>query len=318
MAASTSARSTPIRTLVMNALKPLAAEHPTPTAVAQREPTLSLLVQTSLGELVPVSAPPIPVADYQHAADLATTAGRSASRLKTTVGPQATAQGFDAWLAGRYGAPVAARVASGVLGGLSTIAGGCLYGFDGVIAGAYAAAGGAVALAFFGWAAFAEVRAERALTKARGQRVESPEVDKLLKAFTQATPEVRAIAADAVRAELACIDATLSAKAAEERDRALSAKPASPESERASRLAVALAALLREDAYHGQLRYTVDAITKCLTEASPAERRAMAAAIERCAFDKEQPRFNVGDRLHEERRLYRAIRAAENGEAPAL
>ena len=287
-------------------------------AVAERPVALPLLQGTSLGEVVPVRDGPISAAVHERACELATTAARDADKLKWTVGPAAKARGFDAWLLEDEPGPAVVKVGSAIVGAIACLAGSCLYGLDGVVAGAHIAAGGAATLAFAAWTGSVKWRVERALTKARSQRVESAQIDKLLRPFQGATPETRAIAAKAMREELAAINTTLSAKAVELRDSVLVVQGALPDIQRAARLAEALATLLRKDAGYHRSSHAITTISACLAEATPAERREMATAIERCAFDGEQPRFAVNDALDLERRLYSAMRAAENGEAPAV
>ncbi len=301
----------------MNALKSDGSASPITTAAAERAPGLSIAVHTSLGEVVPVSAAPIPSIAYEQACDLAIKAGASAQKLKYSVGPDAKARGFSAWLEDDGPSQAGVKVVSGVAGLVALALGGCAYTIAGSISGAYAAIGGAAAIAFSAWTFTADKRNQRAVAHARSQRVESSQIAKVLVPFQASSEHIRAIAAKAVRAELSTIDSTLSAKAVETRDRALVTEGTSRETQRAARLTEAAAALLRKNADASLVRQSVDTIVACLTEATPTERREMAAALERCAFASEQPRFKVNDALDHERRLYRAIRAAANGEAPA-
>ncbi len=301
----------------MNALKSDGSASPITTAAAERAPGLSIAVHTSLGEVVPVSAAPIPSIAYEQACDLAIKAGASAQKLKYSVGPNAKVHGFSAWLEDNGVPQATVKVVSGAVGLIALAAGGCIYAIGDSLSGVYVAVGGAATTAFSAWTFSAEKRNERTLAHARRQRVESKQIAKVLVPLQASSEQIRAIAAKAVRAELSSIDSTLSAKAVETRDRALVTEANSRETLRAARLTEATAALLRKNADANLVRKSVDMMVACLTEATPTERREMAAALERCAFASEQPRFQVDGALEHERRLYRAIRAAADGEAPA-
>lgn len=269
----------------------------------------------SKGELltVPPPASPVPAAAYARAVDLVRATDARVTALESLTGPKALAPAFDRWAKSSFSAFL-----TSVGGGVATIfglAGALAMGTDGaylesglsLLAGV---AGAGVAFTILS----AETRADRAVAQRRTQRIESKQLESVLRAYDDAPVDVRAIAKDAVAARLANADESLSAEAALKGAACVGALSATDPQKRAACLTAYITRLLDSEAHPSEPASVLKGIGELLGEAPPDERREMAAALEQLVFSGEQARFKSSSA--DQRWLWASIKRAKAGEAP--